>query len=182
MNSLIKHTGCFLKVSALLMILLNSAFVHAAEDLSTKLLDQWIETTEKFKDVEAVSNAFDNNTQFANQYSEPSFKALSFKEQDNIVDTMLNSEGVYDDAYAVINQHDWNSAGDYLRASERIGKAIGAYFSELMLANVPEEQRQMIKSAGGSQMNIESTPEDLAFIGQNWDKVSKLMGSAFDQK
>ncbi|UTF60479.1 hypothetical protein [Gilvimarinus sp. DA14] len=163
------------QVMVLLAALLVSVSVQAddAEDL-----DRWLETTQEFMPMKDVFEAIGENSTIANQYSEEEFLALSVDKQDEVLDDMLKEQGVYDKMYKVLNEKDWDSAGEYVRTSARYGKAIAYQMREMLTASMPEEQRQMMQEMSGE---IEANPADVKLVKDNWGKITTFMSKHIEQ-
>lgn len=146
--------------------------VQAERALSSKDVDSWLATTEKLMPMQSVFEKMGENSTFAG-YTEEQFKALPESKQDDVMDDLLKEHGAYDDVYAVLNQYDWSSAGDYMRVSSRIGQAIAAHMRAQMMQSLPAEQRKMMEEMTGP---VTANPDDVALVSKNWDKVSSFMG------
>ncbi|WP_020209729.1 hypothetical protein [Gilvimarinus chinensis] len=160
---------------ALVAFMVMSTWVQADD---SKELDRWLETTQEFIPMKDVFEAIGENSTIANQYSEEEFLALSVDKQDEVLDDMLKEQGVYDKMYNVLKAKDWESAGEYVRASARYGKAIAYQMREMLTASMPEEQKKMMQEMSGE---IEANPEDVKLVKDNWDKVTAFMSKNIQQ-
>ncbi|MBU2887010.1 hypothetical protein KO507_14665 [Gilvimarinus agarilyticus] len=163
--------GLAMLCAALLLSLL-SVVASAAEKLTNADVEAWLGATEQLMPMQDAFTKMAKNETIANQYTEEEFKALAPAKQDEVMDEMLKQEGVYDQIYPVLKQFDWESAGEYMRVSSRIGLAIGAYMREQLLASVPEDQRERMEQVAKP---VDANPEDVAVVKENWEQVSQFM-------
>ncbi|MDO3382216.1 hypothetical protein [Gilvimarinus algae] len=163
-------------LATLVMLVLTSAAL-ADVTLNEKALDNWLATTKDFMPMQEVFESISKDSAIASQYTEEEFKALSLEKQDELLDDMLKEQNAYDKVYKVLNQHDWGSAGDYMRVSSRLGMAIGAHMRDLMMQSLPPEQQQMMREMAGE---VDAEPEDVALVSQHWEKISSFMAENMD--
>lgn len=177
MNSIstLRRLTCVLTTLCLLL----AANLASAQTLTTDLLDKWLTTTEDFMPMQEVLDSLGEDSEVSKQYTSEEFAALDFAKQDAIMDDILKEQGVYDEVYDVLKNNNWDSAGEYMRIGERLGKAIALKVQNQMLASLPPEQAEMMKEMSGG--DIEAAPEDVAFVSDNWEKIEKFMGQYMQQ-
>lgn len=177
MNVLINNNFTTMKQIFMFGIFVFSvAQIQAAEPvLTSKLLDKWLVTTQAFYKIESINKAFNQNKTFEKTYSSAEFKAMSLAKQNETIDKMLRDEKLYKDVYPLIKEHKWDNAGNYIRTSERMGKAMASHIQKMMAAYMSPEQAKMVMEASGGKADLKSTPEDVAFVRKNWDKISAFM-------
>ncbi|MDO3385755.1 hypothetical protein QWI17_07895 [Gilvimarinus sp. SDUM040013] len=168
-----KFSLLWVKGMTIVVLALLSSIVMAERELNAGDVDAWLATTEQLMPMQDVFEKMGQGSTIADEYTEEEFKALSIEKQDEVMDDMLKEQGAYDQIYAVLNEYEWPSAGEYMRVSSRIGMAIAARMRDQMMKSLPAEQRQMMEEMSGP---VNANPADVALVESNWDKVSQFMG------
>lgn len=157
----------------LLVLLATTPLASAQTVLTEELLDRWFATTEDFLPMQDVLDSLGQDSEVSKRYTSEEFAALSLGKQNDVMDEILQEQGVYNEVYQVLGANDWERAGEYMRIGERLGKAIAVTVQNQMLASLPTEQAQIVKEMTGS--DIEAAPEDIAFVTEHWDKIETFM-------
>ncbi|MCP8898681.1 hypothetical protein [Gilvimarinus xylanilyticus] len=174
----VKSKSFFSRCVLLLALTFGVSLAQAEETIDSDTIDSWLETTQAFIPMQDVFQAIGENSALAQKYSEEEFMAMSLEKQDDVLDEVLKEQGVYDKIYKVLEDNDWDSAGEYVRVSSRVGQAIAYQMREMLMAKMPEEQQQMMREMAGE---VDAKPEDVEVVSDNWDKISAFMAKNMEE-
>lgn len=167
MNKLI--LSCLAGMMLMLCASVNAQLLPDNKNLNAQSVQRWMQTN---RDIEAFVQAVDSMN--ATDADLKAFEALSPVEQDNKINSLLESKKLLDNANLVTQQHGWKSVGEYMRLSTKLGNAIAAYFLFGDLGKVTEEQAQQLKEKADPAV-LAVPRSDIDFIKRNEKVLQKYI-------
>lgn len=152
-------------VSACLLFLLTiSAHAQLLPDnknLNAQSVQRWMQSN---RDMAPIVQEVD-----ARQTTDAAikaFEALAPVLQDQQIEVWLKEADLLEQAKMVTHQHGWQSVGEYMRLSSKLGNAIAAYFLFGDLGRVTKEQARQLKEKADPAV-LAVSQQDIDFIRRN---------------
>lgn len=129
--------------------------------LNAQSVQRWMHSNRDMASVLQVLDAM-----HADDEAMKAFESLSAPEQDKKIDAALAQHNMQVQAKAIAARHGWQSVGEYMRLSGRLGNAIAAYFLWGDLGRVGELEQQALREKADPA--VLAVPQgDIAFVKAN---------------
>lgn len=139
----------------------SAQFLPDNKNLNAQSVARWMQTNRDIAPIIQVVDAMN-----ATDAELKAFDALPVVEQDQKINTFLNSKNILDNANQITQKHGWKSVGEYMRLSTKLGNAIAAYFLFADLGKVTKEQEQQLKEKADPAV-LAVPKSDVEFIRKN---------------
>lgn len=163
----------FKKILMLSLIFSNSLsfaqFLPNNLNLSVQSVQRWMESNRDFASVIQLLDSMNKTDDDLKK-----FEALPAAEQDQKINDFLQQKKLLVSSNAIANHHGWNSVGEYMRLSTKLGNAIAAYFFTEETAKLTIEHKQLLRAKTDPAI-LAAPQEDIAFVKNNEKLLKEYM-------
>jgi len=162
-----------------LLLMICCAFAQAQflpdnKTLNVQAVQRWMDSN---RDLSPIVQLVDE--MYPSDAEVKIFDSLPLAEQDQKINHFLQQKNMFEKAEAIRARHGWQSVGEYMRLSTRLGNAIAAYFLLGSMENVTPEQKKALRGKADPAVLAVSS-RDIAFVKAN-EKLLQEYIKAYSQ-